>query len=214
MRGFKSRALALAAFGVSLLGIVAPAGATIYNIAADDADGIDVNFAAGTYLIKWIGIADGGLYDAANVTLCTPTCTTGFSNAFIAGDQDFGSNDYELEIFTTAQVYGTAADSLAAYKSGNNIRHNTVNILNGQVVNTTFKGFIPNPWIATLDGGPGHLLVLDFDGNRANNSGGVSLSIELLPVPEPASWALMIAGFGMAGAALRRRSVARLAMPA
>jgi len=33
-------------------------------------------------------------------------------------------------------------------------------------------------------------------------------------VPEPASWALMIAGFGMAGAALRRRSVARLAMPA
>jgi len=25
-------------------------------------------------------------------------------------------------------------------------------------------------------------------------------------VPEPASWALMIAGFGLAGAALRRRS--------
>ena len=30
-------------------------------------------------------------------------------------------------------------------------------------------------------------------------------------VPEPATWAMMIAGFGMAGAALRRRQVARLA---
>jgi hypothetical protein len=31
------------------------------------------------------------------------------------------------------------------------------------------------------------------------------------PVPEPASWALMIAGFGLAGAALRQRSKIALA---
>lgn len=32
------------------------------------------------------------------------------------------------------------------------------------------------------------------------------VAFENVPVPEPASWALMIAGFGLAGAALRRRS--------
>ena len=214
MRGFKCRALALTAFGASLLSIGPPASATIYDIAANDADGIEVNFAAGTYLVKWVGTADGGLYDAANVTLCTPTCTTGFSNAFISAGLDFGDADFEIDSYTAGQVYGTAADSLAAYKAGNNISHNFAHIVNGQVVNSGTNGFIPNPWIATIDGDPGRLIVLDFDGNRANNSGGVSLSLELLPVPEPASWALMIAGFGMAGAALRRRSVARLAMSA
>jgi hypothetical protein len=37
-------------------------------------------------------------------------------------------------------------------------------------------------------------------------SGSYSLTISALGVPEPASWGLMIAGFGLAGAALRRRS--------
>jgi hypothetical protein len=37
-------------------------------------------------------------------------------------------------------------------------------------------------------------------------SGNYSLTISALGVPEPASWGLMIAGFGLAGAALRRRT--------
>jgi hypothetical protein len=32
-----------------------------------------------------------------------------------------------------------------------------------------------------------------------------NIASEAAPVPEPAAWALMIAGFGLAGAALRRR---------
>lgn len=40
------------------------------------------------------------------------------------------------------------------------------------------------------------LLILDINGHGA--------------VPEPASWALMIAGFGIAGAAMRRRQAARV----
>jgi hypothetical protein len=40
----------------------------------------------------------------------------------------------------------------------------------------------------------------------------LSLSVEIAdPVPEPASWAMMIAGFGLAGAAMRRRGAPALA---
>jgi hypothetical protein len=37
------------------------------------------------------------------------------------------------------------------------------------------------------------------------DDGSVSYRVVTAPVPEPASWALMLAGFGLAGAALRRR---------
>ncbi len=49
------------------------------------------------------------------------------------------------------------------------------------------------------------------DDSYNNNSGGVSLRLERLagttpPVPEPATWAMMIAGFGLAGATMRVRA--------
>jgi len=46
-------------------------------------------------------------------------------------------------------------------------------------------------------------------GNNNDSADGYRLdAISLTPVPEPATWALMIAGFGMAGATLRRRRTA------
>lgn len=204
MRGSKSRALTVAAFGLSLLSVGAPASATIFNIDAMDAVGVKISFTPGTYLLKWVGIADGGLYNAANVSFCSPGCSTGFSNAFVARDADFGSADFEIGIFTTRTLYASAADSLAAYKSGNNIYNDFVHFVNGQVANSGSDGLIPNPWIVTPDQSETfHLVVFDADGNRANNLGGVSLSIDRLAVPEPATWGLMIAGFGLVGAALR-----------
>ena len=46
---------------------------------------------------------------------------------------------------------------------------------------------------------------LDFVGVFAPEDIGTGYSITLASVPEPATWALMIAGFGLAGAAARRR---------
>ena len=49
----------------------------------------------------------------------------------------------------------------------------------------------------------GTLRLYYWDTFTADNTGSVAADISL--VPEPAAWAVMIAGFGLAGAALRRR---------
>jgi len=54
----------------------------------------------------------------------------------------------------------------------------------------------------TLDAAP--------DSSYAGYDGG-GFSYSLASVPEPATWALMLTGFGLAGAALRRRSARKIA---
>ena len=51
--------------------------------------------------------------------------------------------------------------------------------------------------------------IIDKDGLYNNDSTGVGFTVT--SVPEPATWGLMIAGFGLTGLAMRRRSVARAA---
>ena len=69
-------------------------------------------------------------------------------------------------------------------------------------------------WGTSLLGSDGRLALLgngplDFAADDAGGSGWVTVTeAAAAVVPEPASWALMILGFGLAGAALRRRSVA------
>jgi len=48
--------------------------------------------------------------------------------------------------------------------------------------------------------------------NTKNTAYGYSSQLDFAAVPEPAAWGLMIAGFGMAGGALRRRRTARVAI--
>lgn len=49
-------------------------------------------------------------------------------------------------------------------------------------------------------------IVFDFSGLSFNNNSGFTASFATVsPAPEPATWAMMIVGFGMAGAAVRRR---------
>lgn len=59
-------------------------------------------------------------------------------------------------------------------------------------------------------GSTGTLSLSYFDSNNFDNTG--SITFKLAAVPEPASWALMIMGFGAVGAALRRRSAPRPAL--
>lgn len=74
-------------------------------------------------------------------------------------------------------------------------------------------------WLGYDSGGPPGLTFpligenfLDFDGDGFGDALALDMTFRVLgtpgtgAVPEPASWALMITGFGLAGAALRRRA--------
>lgn len=66
-----------------------------------------------------------------------------------------------------------------------------------------------------LNGGPLAVgdsvgIIFDKSGVFFNDSTGLNLTLQT-DVPEPASWAMLIAGFGLTGAVLRRRRAAALA---
>jgi hypothetical protein len=196
----------------------AAADAAIYNIDATSSTGTSLSLKAGvTYKVEWIGTADGGAYDSANVTCGTLSCASGFTNAITSRDPNFATafmpgGSTVLDIFTYGSLGTTfnAADaSLAAYQSG------PINVYNiaidaGTVGSPALVTTVPSPFTFIPDvTAVNTLVVTDVDATRTNNAGGVSLRITALgPVPEPGTWALSILGFGLVGAAVRSRKAA------
>ena len=74
-----------------------------------------------------------------------------------------------------------------------------------------FGGFDPKLFTLRYDA-PGALFIGDVQahsvplGNNGLVEGGQLFFLSNAGVPEPASWAMMIAGFGIAGAAMRRKA--------
>ncbi len=54
----------------------------------------------------------------------------------------------------------------------------------------------------------GTLELFYWDSFSEDNAGSITFDISTAAVPEPASWALMIMGFGLVGAGMRRRRIA------
>lgn len=189
-----------------------PASAAIYDIAASDGAGVEITLSAGRYRVEYVGIAGGGLYDAANTSCGGDACASGWTNAVSVRDSDFAAaflpgGSSTVDVFTVGAIgssFGSSAAALAAYRAGP-INHYGVDIEEG-VVGAPVLGetFATSPFVVQVGGDTYRFLVTDTDGDRASNQGGVSLLITA--VPEPATWALMIGGFGLAGAALRRRA--------
>jgi uncharacterized protein YjiK len=99
-----------------------------------------------------------------------------------------GTAQQILEVSLTGDVLGIF--SLAAFDS----------LIDPQNAGGKFEGI-------TFDAA-GNIFLVSDDGDGINQSHIVKLTYTAPAVPEPASWALMIAGFGLVGAGLRRKSAA------
>jgi hypothetical protein len=188
-----------AAVALATLGCSAAADAAIINIDSKTA-GTTYTFDAGSYLIQWIGVADGGAFDAWNPSCPTGDCATGWRDVF-ATTTDSGPTPDFTAYAVGGGTFSSALASLAAFKAAPNVFANDFH-WNGSSYQIVGTDTIAQPWIVNIQA-PVTVSFYIPDGTRGDNYGGVSLRVSA--VPEPATWTMMILGFGGVGLVLRRR---------
>jgi len=191
---------ALATATATATALAMPAQAVILNLdgklnaGLNDANGIALALTAGTYKFSFVQdqyTAFNRFSSATNCNIAGGNCRTGFEN----------SVRWTLD-----------GDNLNPFKFGDG------NASGGMGPQTTTGGYYLNAATSFANSGvftsnftfasPVTLKAFIFDDNLSDNSGGISLNIARTPdtaVPEPASWAMLIAGFGLIGAVMRRR---------
>lgn len=180
------------------------ASAAIVDISAVTATGVnpvDFTFTPGQYRITWAGQAGGGAYDGYNLSCPDGVCPErGWRDDyffFVDGDPDV--HHIFLPTQSGLATFASALAALAGYQAAPTVTHQDI-----PPPFNTIGSFEPinQPWtVYTPDTVTVHFFIADT--TRDDNVGGVSLSIDA--VPEPATWALLIAGFAGVGATLRRR---------
>lgn len=207
------------AAGVAALAMASQASAAIVNVSAAGPAGTTVSLAAGTYTVTYAGIADGATYDGWNPWSTTAgcdgagtNCSQGFLNAF-AIDFGFGVNNfnhvdgYQFGYVATpgnSGKYENAAQALTAYRA---LPISFAAL--PDAANTSAYTLASSPITFTLASAQ-QVNFFILDNPYGDNVGGVSLFVNGPPVsggavPEPATWAMMIGGFGLIGGALRVR---------
>lgn len=200
MRSSKVLSIAIAA----TLAFVASSQANAMIVNIDAKTGVDVTLAPGRYLVQWIGVANGGAYDAYNANCPTGACTSGWSTGFIETDTPFDPNG-TINIYNFGSTYSSAATALNAIKTAASFSHGHFDFVGGVRGPFVLDAPIAQPWLLDIQLGAGssHLSVIDPDRDLSNNFGGVSFSV--VAVPEPSVWAMTIFGLGALGARLRHR---------
>ena len=204
----------------TVLGLASPAtAATISGLANTGAgyglgsNGIDSNwtlFGGPAYVSGTNGVfpvATNWLADTATSRWITPTNNAGDSLSPVANDNYAYTLTFSLAGFNpgTASFFGRfAADNEV-----------TSILLNGNLLAASGGGFTSWTNFAANSGFASGTNTLTFNvtnfGQASGNPSGLRVEFvqsNAAVVPEPASWAMLIAGFGLVGAAARRRRLA------
>ena len=198
-----------------------PANAVTTNLDATNSLGNTLALAAGTYSVTFIGVAGGGTYDGYSPfggnAGCDNTgshCSQGWIEAvgidFGHGTETFDRNGSFLYIdkSTAVDQFDTALHALANVQTAPLSK-----VLVANQADLTQYQSTSYPIQFTLAAAQSVNFFV-YDSFYSDNRGGVSLSIASAAVggvPEPASWALMLIGFGFVGYASRRRVAAQIA---
>ncbi|MBV8685028.1 MAG: PEP-CTERM sorting domain-containing protein [Caulobacteraceae bacterium] len=212
MRGLIKCCIA-AVMGAAAVG-AAQASPFIVNISATSGQGTVFDPAPGWYTAQWIGTAQGGAYDAENVTCGSPTCTTGWTEGFVSFEsaainaiRNGLNGQYDWYTVNDVANYSSALAALNAFQTAGTVLDNHMPIVAGVPNNYWIisTDTIAQPWTFYFDGQPQYLVPLDGLTDQSNAYGGVSLLVTPTAVPEPATWTLMLGGVAGLGALLRRR---------
>jgi hypothetical protein len=192
-----------------------PAAATIVNIDVSNAAGTSVLLEAKTYKVTFAGIAGGGTHDAFSFWSGTSgcdgdggNCARGWLNSFMI---DFGGgNGVGYGLATTGGyrfVFNTPERALLEY-STNPLQSATLAQI-GSNANYFLQGTnsytdVTGPIKFTL-AAPQSVRFFVVDSFYDDNRGGISLLLTSA-IPEPATWAMLVFGFGFVGAALRSQA--------
>lgn len=176
----------------SALAFAAPAAAVtvdvnaLTNASLNGTNAVDVALAAGTYKLKFTQGAFTAATRFSSVTGCDgagKNCSQGYENSV---SYKIGATIYGFGDGASLGGIGPISPGDAYYVDA------ATSFANSGGYSATF----------TLNA-PQNVSFFYYDDNLGDNSGGISLSVTA--VPEPATWGMLLVGFGALGFAARRR---------
>ncbi len=137
-----------------------------------------------------------GVLSSANVTAWSFTMT----NA--GGTETINTGNSSFTFLSGNAFQATAADIVFDYTAIGHMQWDNFN----QLGNEAYCLDTPGAAFTCIGAPPGETIVVNGTLNEVDRAGRFVLGTAGAVVPEPASWALMISGFGLIGAAARRRT--------